>query len=130
MGETEQAEDWRAKVGERINQGLSVDLARAREPGRGRDANTPEQIPFRGWSDILWRVLSSVSAEDPIHFRRGGLLQPSSCFPRYCGSRFPVRAFCRRQQHRKALDASVRHLAGWRARLIRRSDHVHCGTGE
>ena len=72
MGETEQAEDWRAKVGERINQGLSVDLARAREPGRGRDANTPEEIPFRGWSDILWRVLSSVSA-DRILSTSGGV---------------------------------------------------------
>ena len=72
MGETEQGEDWRAKVGERINQDLSVDLARAREPGRGRDANTPEQIPFRGWSDILWRVLSSVSA-DRILSTSGGV---------------------------------------------------------
>ena len=72
MGETEQAEDWRAKVGERINQDLSVDLARAREPDRGRDANTPEQIPFRGWSDILWRVLSSVSA-DRILSTSGGV---------------------------------------------------------
>src|SRR3954451_8026990 len=40
----------------------SVDLARARELGRGREANTPEQIPPRGWKDILWRVFWSVSA--------------------------------------------------------------------
>ena len=37
-------------------------VARAREPGRGREANTPEQIPPRGWGDILWRVLWSISA--------------------------------------------------------------------
>jgi membrane protein len=46
-----------------IDPHLSVDLARAREPGRGREANTPKQIPPRGWSDILWRVLWSISAD-------------------------------------------------------------------
>src|SRR6476646_4465467 len=29
---------------------------RAAEPGRGRDARTPAEIPSRGWKDILWRV--------------------------------------------------------------------------
>jgi membrane protein len=28
----------------------------AKEPGRGREAETPAQIPARGWKDILWRV--------------------------------------------------------------------------
>jgi membrane protein len=60
MAETQKGKDWRAKVGERTDQNLSVDLACAREPGRGRDANMPEQIPLRGWSDILWRGLWSV----------------------------------------------------------------------
>jgi membrane protein len=68
----EKGGDWRAQVGERVDQGLSVDLARAREPGRGREANTPEQIPLRGWSDILWRVLSSISA-DRILSTSGGV---------------------------------------------------------
>lgn len=26
------------------------------QPGRGRAANSPEQIPLRGWRDILWRT--------------------------------------------------------------------------
>ena len=43
----------------------SIDVARARETGRGREANTPEQIPLRGWRDVLWRVLWSIS-EDRI----------------------------------------------------------------
>jgi membrane protein len=55
--------DWRTQVGARSNSARSVDLARAREPGRGREANTPEQIPPRGWRDILWRVLWSISAD-------------------------------------------------------------------
>jgi hypothetical protein len=28
----------------------------AQETGRGREAETPTQIPARGWKDILWRV--------------------------------------------------------------------------
>ena len=59
----EEGDDWRSHIGERNEAGLSVDLARAREPGRGRDAATPEQIPARGWRDILWRVLWSISAD-------------------------------------------------------------------
>ena len=54
--------DWRAEVGTRSNSDRSVDVERAREPGRGRDANTPEQIPPRGWRDIFWRVVWSISA--------------------------------------------------------------------
>jgi membrane protein len=32
------------------------DLLRAREPGRGRDATSPWEIPWRGWKDILVRT--------------------------------------------------------------------------
>jgi membrane protein len=60
---TDKGQDWRAEVGARSDSDSSVDLARAREPGRGREANTPEQIPPRGWMDILWRVLWSISAD-------------------------------------------------------------------
>jgi membrane protein len=69
---TDKGDDWRAEVGARSNSGLSVDLARAREPDRGREANTPEQIPPRGWRDILWRVFWSVS-EDRILSTSGGV---------------------------------------------------------
>lgn len=60
--QTDKGHDWRAEVGAKSDAGRSVDLARAGEPGRGRDANTPEQIPPRGWSDILWRVLYGISS--------------------------------------------------------------------
>jgi membrane protein len=59
----DKGQDWRTQVGARSNSARSVDLGRAREPGRGREANTPEQIPPRGWKDILWRVLWSISAD-------------------------------------------------------------------
>ena len=57
------------KVGTNV---LSVDLARARETGRGRQADTPEDIPPRGWRDILWRVFWSIS-EDRILSTSGGV---------------------------------------------------------
>ena len=59
----ETGDDWRARVGERDDPGRVLDLSRAREPGRGRDAECPEQISVLGWRDILWRVLWSISAD-------------------------------------------------------------------
>lgn len=72
MNEPEAAEDWRAEVGEPLERGSSPDRARAREPGRGREADSPEQIPPRGWYDIFWRVLWSIS-EDRILSTSGGV---------------------------------------------------------
>ena len=65
------SEDWRAHVGE-PNDLNSKDVARARERGRGREANTPEEIPLRGWVDILWRVLLAIS-ENRILSTSGGV---------------------------------------------------------
>ncbi len=70
--EAEKGDDWRAEVGGRSASGPAVDLERAREPGRGREAETPEQIPAQGWHDILWRVLWSISA-DRILSTSGGV---------------------------------------------------------
>ncbi len=64
--------DWRADVGAGSNSGRAVDLARAREPGRGREANTPEEFPSRGWRDVLWRVFWSIP-EDRIMSTSGGV---------------------------------------------------------
>jgi hypothetical protein len=69
---TNKGPDRTAEMGARSNSGLSVDLARAREPGRGREADTPGQIPPRGWRDILWRVFWSVSG-DRILSTSGGV---------------------------------------------------------
>jgi membrane protein len=69
----DRGEDWRAEVGQRSDPGSpGIDAARAREPGRGRDAATPEQIPARGWRDILWRVVFSV-ASDRVLSTAGGV---------------------------------------------------------
>jgi membrane protein len=68
----EDKEDWRSKVGETSPDEYADDLARAREPGRGREANTPREIPGRGWKDILLRVFTAIS-EDRILYTSGGV---------------------------------------------------------
>jgi membrane protein len=36
---------------------------RASEPGRGRNAEKPTQIPAKGWIDIAWRIYASIMAD-------------------------------------------------------------------
>lgn len=38
----------------------SLQHARAMQPGRGRHAVTPMQIPWQGWKDILWRTYEEI----------------------------------------------------------------------
>ncbi len=37
--------------------------AAAREPGRGRDASSPDEIPKAGWWDIGWRVYEEIGKD-------------------------------------------------------------------
>ena len=41
----------------------SSERDRAHEGGRGRHANAPWQIPWRGWKDILWRVYDRLNED-------------------------------------------------------------------
>jgi len=59
----ESGDDWRSEVGEVSSGAMSDDLARAREPGRGREASAPQDIPALGWNDILRRVFWSFSGD-------------------------------------------------------------------
>ncbi|HEY1864975.1 MAG TPA: YihY/virulence factor BrkB family protein, partial [Roseiarcus sp.] len=43
------------------DQAISAQVHRAKEPGRGRHAAAPTQIPWAGWKDILWRVYASIN---------------------------------------------------------------------
>ena len=52
--------------------GLREAWFRAREPGRGRLARSPAQIPARGWGDILWRTWKAFN-EDHIPTVAGGM---------------------------------------------------------
>ena len=49
-----------------------ADLQRAREPGRGRQAETPLEVPPRGWKDILLRTKREVS-EDQLSLVAAGV---------------------------------------------------------
>jgi membrane protein len=40
-----------------------IQLRRAREPGRGRRAASPIQIPWKGWKDIFWRTVNQASED-------------------------------------------------------------------
>src|SRR5262245_42983180 len=40
-----------------------VQTARAMQPGRGREARSPAQIPWRGWKDILWRSYEELNRD-------------------------------------------------------------------
>jgi membrane protein len=41
----------------------SLQQARARQSGRGREATSPTQIPVRGWKDIAWRVYEEMGKD-------------------------------------------------------------------
>jgi membrane protein len=52
---------------------LSIQLERALEPGRGRRAVTPLDIPWKGWKDILRRTASQAS-EDRVSAIAAGVV--------------------------------------------------------
>ncbi len=56
-----------------VTEPLRVHLARAKEAGRGRQASTPTEIPWRGWLDIVWRTIHQAS-EDRILAIAGGVV--------------------------------------------------------
>src|SRR5690242_12662920 len=66
-------QDWRSE-GTRAADHVALETAQKRtaEPGRGRQATRPEDIPSRGWADILWRVVWSVP-EDRVLATAGGV---------------------------------------------------------
>ena len=41
----------------------SIELRRAHEDGRGRHATHPLQIPWQGWTDILWRTYAEMQSD-------------------------------------------------------------------
>ncbi len=41
----------------------AVQLQRAAQAARGRQADTPTRIPWPGWKDILWRTYEEISAD-------------------------------------------------------------------
>ena len=57
---------------ETVEAEVEVDAVAAIEPGRGRDARSPAEIPPRGWKDILWRTWNEFN-KDRITAVAGGV---------------------------------------------------------
>lgn len=59
--DTKKASDWRTKIDAKdAARPDSEDYKRSREPGRGREAAQPLDIPAVGWRDIAWRVIWAI----------------------------------------------------------------------
>lgn len=65
-------QDWRSEAERAEETPSALARSRARERGRGRDASAPEEIPVRGWKDILLRVFWSIP-EDRVLSTAGGV---------------------------------------------------------
>ncbi|SFM47300.1 YihY/virulence factor BrkB family protein [Methylobacterium pseudosasicola] len=69
----DEGEDWRSVSTRRPDpKSLTRAQSRAREPGRGRTADDPAQIPATGWKDVLLRVLYSFP-RDRVLATAGGV---------------------------------------------------------
>ena len=51
--------------------GAEAEQAAATEPDRGRTAETPSQIPAKGWKDILWRVYAQIGEDRVLSVAAG-----------------------------------------------------------
>src|SRR4051794_30761596 len=51
--------------------GAEAEQAAANEPDRGRTAETPSQIPAKGWKDILWRVYAQIGEDRVLSVAAG-----------------------------------------------------------
>jgi membrane protein len=49
-----------------------IDEQYARQPGRGRDADAPSEIPLSGWKDVAWRLYRAIG-EDRILLTAAGV---------------------------------------------------------
>lgn len=55
--------DWRSEHDRHADDApAAADLERAQEPGRGREADTPVDIPASGWKDIAYRAFQGIAA--------------------------------------------------------------------
>ena len=64
MANEDEGDDWRAGVGLKSNSDDLIDLARARQPARGREADTPEQFRPADGEILYGEVFWSISADE------------------------------------------------------------------
>jgi membrane protein len=66
LGKPEQHRDVAAGAGkedDKAKESSANPHAAAREPGRGREADSPAEIPALGWRDIAWRVYGEIGKD-------------------------------------------------------------------
>ena len=51
--------------------GMNASVMAELEPGRGRHADSPSEIPARGWRDILWRAWTEFNADQILNVAAG-----------------------------------------------------------
>ena len=61
QSEASQSGEKRARAGHVAE--AAATPGRAAEPGRGREADKPTEIPARGWKDILWRTYEEINKD-------------------------------------------------------------------
>jgi membrane protein len=61
----------RYSIPDRARRGASGPVGNGTEPGRGRSATTPSDIPARGWKDILLRVYENIGRHHIIAIAAG-----------------------------------------------------------
>lgn len=62
QGETQGAVATEADAAAEAHSETQVEALARKEPGRGRDADRPGEIPGRGWRDIVWRTTGAFFA--------------------------------------------------------------------
>src|SRR5690349_2257840 len=62
-GEATAADRTRGRAVQKSGRPTQHQGGRAAEPGRGRQADKPHQIPAQGWRDILLRVKDGISKD-------------------------------------------------------------------
>jgi membrane protein len=50
-------------TGRSTDEPVAAQHKRAQEPGRGRHAQAPWQIPWQGWKDLLWRTYEQIGED-------------------------------------------------------------------
>jgi membrane protein len=50
-------------TGRSTDEPVAAQYLRAQEPGRGRRAQAPWQIPWQGWKDIVWRTYQQIGED-------------------------------------------------------------------
>src|SRR3954463_3975033 len=83
----------------------------SREPGRGREATSPTEIPAKGWKDILWRVYEEINKDRILAVAAGVTFWPARALSRPCGPGVDLRPIRRPRDHPGSPQSPLRRAA-------------------